>query len=795
MKVLHSAAWIMFPLTEEVLMKSQVNELLHVLRALHKDVQAAYPALKDGLSKDFERIALYCRDRDANVFHLDLPHLESLLLRGLETGRLVLEGALSKRVSNRIQVPRLYSGLWLRIFDKDACLKHEVDVTALAFLRQVLTLGKKIEVECSSRRIAATVGAYHDIERKLRRPDLGWRCDHLWNSSESSEASRPTGLDTYRDFCDQGELYHGNCHHHGGDNCDHRVPPCSSFDEEPGEQLDESSLDPEASDGNIQSMRLHLVQAVDRISSADCSTLPLFGSERTDIGSVERVKQLLEDQKILYKIQRVADFISSSFDVLNPVLYSEHLERDAGGIGFKHGPGAVAERLKNWEKSQFRNWPLKLQGTFPYESCGTTAGSGEERPLNHERASRLICVPKTAKSPRLIAAESTSHQWCQQLILRFLFDQCRKYFGTDFIDFQDQHKSGVLVLKASLNRELATADLSDASDRLSCWTVERIFRCNPSILTALHAARTRYLLDEVSSQTSFVSLAKFASQGTATTFPVMSLVMLCIALGVSLGDNESVTWQTLRKYRNQVRVFGDDIIIPAHGYGQLVRAMELLELKVNKAKSYVNGHFRESCGVDGFQGYDVTPVKPKTLVAGSPVQCQALVDISNNLFLKGYWNASDACFDLLPKRLRRRIRVVGPAARGIRGLASYSGSDERHLDQRWNKLLHRYEVRVWGLLPKTHQRPRNGFSALLDFFASGHSRERSRVVSQFADSRNTRIGVRWEPQNNYTGGDPDSWIRGPVSRLAYSEKNGWCVEQEAGGDDGSYHRNLSCYRT
>lgn len=776
-------------------MKSQVNELLHVLRALHQDVQAAYPALKEGLSKDYERIALYCRDRDANVFHLDLPHLESLLLKGLETGRLVLEGALSKRVSNRIHVPRLYSGLWLRIFDKDACLKHEVDVTALAFLRQVLTLGKKIEVECSDSRIAATVGAYHDIERKLRRPSLGWWSDRLWTSPESSEGSGPSGLDSYRDFGDQGELYHRDCYHHGSDHGDHRVPPCSSFDEEPGEQLDESYPDPEASDGNIQSMRLHLVQAVDCISSADCSSLPLFGSERTDGNRLERVKQRLEDQKILYKIQRVADLILGSFDILDPVLLSEHLEMDARGIGFKHGPGAVAERLKNWEKSQFQNWPLKLEGTFPFRYCGTTAGSGLERPLNHERASRLLCVPKTAKSPRLIAAESTSHQWCQQLILKFLFDQCRKYFGTDFIDFQDQHKSGVLVLKASLNRELATVDLSDASDRLSCWVVERIFRRNPSVLTALHAARTRYLLDKVSERMSFIKLVKFASQGTATTFPVMSLVMLCIALGVSLGDNESVTWQTLRKYRNQVRVFGDDIVIPSHGYAQLVRAMELLELKVNVAKSYVNGHFRESCGVDGFQGYDVTPVKPKTLVAGSPVQCQALVDISNNLFLKGYWHASNACFDLLPKRLRRRIRVVGPAARGIRGLASYSGSDELHLERRWNKLLHRYDVKVWALLPKTCQRPRNGFSALLDFFASGHSRERSREVSQFADSRNARIGVRWEPQNDYTGGDLDSRLLQSGHSLIYSEKNGWTIEQTAGPDDGSYHRNLTCVRS
>jgi hypothetical protein len=131
-----------------------------------------------------------------------------------------------------------------------------------------------------------------------------------------------------------------------------------------------------------------------------------------------------------------------------------------------------------------------------------------------------------------------------------------------------------MVLQASLDRKLATVDLSDASDRLSCWTVERVFRCNPSILTALHAARTRYLFDEVSFRTlkkdkNFLSLRKFASQGTAVTFPVMSLVMLIIALAASWGDTEPIDWRGIWKRKRQVRVFGDDIILPAHGYGRL----------------------------------------------------------------------------------------------------------------------------------------------------------------------------------------------------------------------------------
>jgi hypothetical protein len=718
----------------EATMKSQVNALLHVLRGLIKDAQAAYPAMGDDLEKDYERIALLCEDRDLEVFTSDLPSLESCLLRGLDSGRLSLEGPLSKRKSPKIQVPRLFSGLWLRIFDAQACLLTEVDVTAVAFLRQFLVLGKKLLVECPPDRIKATVEAYHDIERELRSPTLEWERDELYAGGtyrrwDSNPTERICSFDSYLN---------------GSDHLHSAIPTCPSSNEE---QLGYETVCSPAFTAQLD--RLHLRQAKDNSPEMARIQLPLFRdrkiAERNEVDD-----SLLEEQRLLSRIQQVADLVTGSFGSLDPISFSRDLETSGRGIGFKHGPGAVAERLKNWEKSQFPNWTAKLDQVFPYEQCGKTAGSDDRHPINHEVASRLICVPKTIKSPRLIAAEPTSHQWCQQLVLQFLFDQCRRHFGEDFIDFKDQSKSGRMVLQASLDRDLATVDLSDASDRLTCWTVERMFRKNPSLLLALHAARTRYLRDEVSEDMSFLKLKKFASQGTATTFPVMSLVMLFIAIGSCIRDDESVSWGLIRKYRTQVRVFGDDIILPRHGYERLLKAMDLLQLKINTAKSYVNGHFRESCGVDGYKGYDVTPLKPKNIVADSPASCQAVVDNSNNLYKKGYWNASTACLDLLPVRLRRRIRVVGPHDVGFSGITSYSGGDESHLIRRWNSRFHRYEVRVWTTSVSTQEHPRVGFPALLDFFASKHNHEHARIVSEFAEVRKTRSGLRWEPSNHHS---------------------------------------------
>lgn len=706
-------------------MKSQVNNLLHVVRALVlRDFALAYPMLEGDFRKDYESIALLCQTRGLGLFTLDLPHLSSLLLSGLRTGRLSLEGPLSQRVSKRIHVPRLFSGLWLRVFDSNGiCLEHGVDVTALAFLLQVLNLGKKIEVECTKVRRMAAVGAYHDIERQLRLPSLDWLGDELGLACAERRGliSHVHSRDSYLEFLLRQE-----------------------------EGLEAATYESEYR-RLVPPMHLHLVQARDWSPQSSADLLPLFASQKV---ADEAACQLsVEEDGLLRKIQEVADLIVGSFTPLDPVIFSDFVEQYDRGIGFRHGPGAVAERKKQWEKSHFDNWPLKLEGTFPYKFCGTVASNKEGlQPLNHEVASRLIGVPKTAKGPRLIAAEPTSHQWCQQLLLRYLFDQCEYHLMGDFIDFRNQAKSGALVLDASRDGKLATVDLSDASDRLTCWTVERVFRSNPSILRALHAARTRFLRDEISAEGGFLSLRKFASQGTATTFPVMSLVMLCIALGSTLGEKERVDWPTIRKYRNQVRVFGDDIILPTHGYERLLRAMALLQLKVNVAKSYATGFYRESCGTDGYLGYDVAPAKPVHVVADSPTSCLAVLDNVDNLFEKGYFHASTAMFSLLPVRLQRRIRVVGPHDVGVRGVTSFSGGDERHLKERWNTRLHRWEVRVLGLRLRTKRHQRDGLPAQLDWFASSHNPGHARIVSEYADSRKVSVDLLWEP--SYYHGHP-----------------------------------------
>jgi hypothetical protein len=461
--------------------------------------------------------------------------------------------------------------------------------------------------------------------------------------------------------------------------------------------------------------------------------LPLF----PELGETNaRAKHLLG------KCQYVADLICDKLDGYDPEIWAEILTDLEGIPGFKHGSGAVSERLKNHQKSDFDNWPLKLESTFPFDQFGRMPNDVREV-TRKERPSRLVMVPKTLKGPRVIAAEPVAHQWCQQSVLSFLVAEYRRLFKGAFIDLRSQQKSADMVHQASLDRKLATVDLSDASDRLSCFVVERMLRRNPSLLNALASARTRYVQIDHLGVRSYLRLRKFATQGTAVTFPVQSLIFLITAITVSIRG--PVTWDAVMRLRRTVRVYGDDIIIPAHGYEDLKLLMDTLGLKVNDKKSFSRGFFRESCGSDKYQGYDVTPCKPECFSPGDPSGIIAVTDASNNLFKKGYWHAAEQLYSLISAEFRRKQRVVGPDSDGLSGRYSFCGTDERHLKKRWNSQLHRYEVRVLVSYQSPGNLPRDGFGALVDFATKRHSKSQARRVSDYARNRNTKGGVRWEP--------------------------------------------------
>lgn len=297
----------------------------------------------------------------------------------------------------------------------------------------------------------------------------------------------------------------------------------------------------------------------------------------------------------------------------------------------KHGSGSTADRLMGNQKWVFDEWTERLDVLFPavdYAIPNQRFWKSIDRMKfldpSQERPSRLVAIPKTAQTPRLIAAEPTCMQYVQQAILGELVDllEADRLSGS-FLGFKQQWPNQALACIGSEDGSLATIDLSDASDRVGNWIVEEFFSDFPIFLEALQAARSR---STVLPSGEVIQLQKFASMGSATTFPVEAMVFMAIAIeGVLSASDMAITKRNITRLRDQLRVYGDDIIVPVQSAESVIESLELFGLKVNHRKSFWNGQFRESCGKEYWAGHDVSITRFRKAIPSSRHDVEGVV--------------------------------------------------------------------------------------------------------------------------------------------------------------------------
>jgi len=131
----------------------------------------------------------------------------------------------------------------------------------------------------------------------------------------------------------------------------------------------------------------------------------------------------------------------------------------------------------------------------------------------------VIAVPKTMKTPRIIAVEPTAMQYMQQAISDNLVSNLEgRHFPYKWmIGFERQEPNQQMAKEGSLHGELATLDLSEASDRVSNQHVRRLTKGFPRVTEGIQACRSRKA--DVPGH-GVIRLAKFASMGSALTFPL-----------------------------------------------------------------------------------------------------------------------------------------------------------------------------------------------------------------------------------------------------------------------------------
>ena len=407
--------------------------------------------------------------------------------------------------------------------------------------------------------------------------------------------------------------------------------------------------------------------------SIDPSKAPTFSESFRNVTPSDRTDYRYN--QFLRRLDRVAGILISAFP-----LFDSMSNNDQSGSGyFKHGPGVVSNQRYGSYKYDFASWSDKLEGVFPFDWCsGQSLGSFPSN--RQESPGRLAAVPKTAKGPRLIASEPVEHQWCQQKIATWIDYHLRDTLSGKFIALHDQTLSQRMVAQASVDRSFCTIDLSSASDRISCRHMESLLRYNLPWLEASHAVRTRRIKDGVLTKKVY-DLRKFSTMGSALTFPMQCLFFLSVTLASCGADSV----KSIQALVGKVRVFGDDIIAPVEAYGSIVENLTLLGLKVNQKKSFHLGYFRESCGADYWRGFDITPVRPKTIGTDTPESTMATVDASNNFYKKLYWRTATAIMRLLPNIIQKRCFDIDS---GVPGLVSYMG--ESIVPMKWCDQYHIY---------------------------------------------------------------------------------------------------------
>jgi hypothetical protein len=423
--------------------------------------------------------------------------------------------------------------------------------------------------------------------------------------------------------------------------------------------------------------------------------------------------------------QEIADFRRiSALLFANSFTYADR-EIYEGNAVPKHGPGATADRLRGNGKYRQSTWPSRLEEIFPSGEFLLASWSYYDQlesidilEPEAEKPVRVISVPKTLKTPRIIGIEPTAMQYAQQAILPILLRGLAEHgpskdkgLLSHFLGFDDQVPNQELARRGSTHGALATLDLSEASDRVSNQLVREMLRNHKHLHHAVDASRSRKA--DVPGH-GVVRLAKFASMGSALCFPMEAMVFLTlIFIGIERDLNTQLTLEDIQTFKGRVRVYGDDIIVPVEHVRSVVRALELFGARVNQGKSFWNGKFRESCGKEYYDGHDVSIVRVRQLF---PTQRRhadrviSIVSLRNQLYFAGYWNTCK-WLDEVIRDVIYYFPVVLPSS-PVLGRHSFLGYETKKLCDK----LHKPLVRGYVVSARIPNDPLDDMGALLKFF-------------------------------------------------------------------------------
>jgi len=253
-------------------------------------------------------------------------------------------------------------------------------------------------------------------------------------------------------------------------------------------------------------------------------------------------------------------------------------------------------------------------------------------------------------------------QYAQQAIKRNLLGALAEDgFLSSTVGFDDQEPNRVLAQTGSHSGDLATLDLSEASDRVSNQHVVAMLQDYPYLLSGVQASRSTKA--DVPGH-GIIPLSKFASMGSALCFPMEAIVFTTlIFLGIQQELGTALSRRDIIKmFSGRVRVFGDDLIVPVDYVHTVVDLLHTFGYRVNVSKSYWTGRFRESCGREYYDGHDISIVKVRQILPARRQDASGVVsavELRNHFYWSGCWQTADF-LDSYIRRIINYLPNVGP---------------------------------------------------------------------------------------------------------------------------------------
>jgi hypothetical protein len=258
----------------------------------------------------------------------------------------------------------------------------------------------------------------------------------------------------------------------------------------------------------------------------------------------------------------------------------------------RHGPGCTADAGKVMGDKQYlitiSRWRAQLLRTTDGESFWT-GGDVFDIP------SKFQSVPKQLGKNRFICMEPAAIQYVQQGLFRSLYHFTRSSPLKGYFCLEDQEKNRSLCSLAH-EYDLATIDLSNASDDVRYGVWKEIFQGTPlwRYIIGCRSKSLEYNGDEI--HPTYV-----APMGSAVCF-IFETICFCLIVELAF---RTVRRQKCRGYTDHVSVYGDDIICPADVAVEVVSLLTQLGFSVNHQKTFLDGPYKESCGVEYYKGQPI----------------------------------------------------------------------------------------------------------------------------------------------------------------------------------------------